>query len=67
MVRNVLEEARERSEKEARRILTYAMQRYASDCTYERTTASIPLPNDEMKGRIIRAIFFKLWLSPESV
>ena len=53
VVRNVLEEVRERSEKEARRILTYAMQRYASDCTYERTTATIPLPSDEMKGRII--------------
>jgi ribonuclease Y len=53
VVRNVLEEVKERSEKEARRILTYAMQRYASDCTYERTTATIPLPNDEMKGRII--------------
>ncbi|MBO5793417.1 MAG: DUF3552 domain-containing protein, partial [Lentisphaeria bacterium] len=53
MVRNNLEEAKERSEKEARRILTYAIQRYASDCTYERTTATIPLPNDEMKGRII--------------
>ena len=34
-------------------MLTYAIQRYASDCTYERTTATIPLPNDEMKGRII--------------
>ena len=34
LVRGILEEARERSEKEARRILTYAMQRYASDCTY---------------------------------
>ena len=53
LVRSILEEARERSEKEARRILTYAMQRYASDCTYERTTATIPLQNDEMKGRII--------------
>lgn len=53
LVRGILEEARERSEKEARRILTYAMQRYASDCTYERTTATIPLPSDEMKGRII--------------
>ena len=53
LVRDVLEEARERSEKEARRILTYAMQRYASECTYERTTTTIPLPNDEMKGRII--------------
>ena len=53
LVRSILEEARERSEKGARRILTYAMQRYASDCTYERTTATIPLPSDEMKGRII--------------
>ncbi|MDD3154071.1 MAG: ribonuclease Y [Victivallaceae bacterium] len=53
MVRGVLDEAKERSEKEARQILTYAIQRYASDCTYERTTATIPLPSDEMKGRII--------------
>jgi len=53
VVRNALEEAREKSEKEARRILTYAIQRYSSDCTYERTTATIPLPSDELKGRII--------------
>ncbi len=53
LVRNQLEEAKAKSEREARRILTYAIQRYASDCTYERTTATIPLPNDEMKGRII--------------
>jgi len=53
LIRNLLEEAKARSEREARRILTYAIQRYASDCTYERTTATIPLPNDEMKGRII--------------
>jgi ribonuclease Y len=53
LVRDVLEEAKQKSEKEARRILTYAIQRYSSDCTYERTTATIPLPSDEMKGRII--------------
>lgn len=53
LVRNVLEEFKQKSEREARRILTYAIQRYASECTYERTTATIPLPNDEMKGRII--------------
>ena len=53
LVRDLLEEAKQKSEKEARRILTYAIQRYASDCTYERTTATIPLPSDEMKGRII--------------
>ncbi len=53
LVRAQLEEAKAKAEREARRILTYAIQRYASDCTYERTTATIPLPNDEMKGRII--------------
>ena len=53
LVRNILDEAKARSEKEANRLLTYAIQRYASDCTYERTTATIPLPTDEMKGRII--------------
>lgn len=53
LVRDILEEAKQKAEKESRRILTYAIQRYSSDCTYERTTATIPLPNDEMKGRII--------------
>lgn len=53
MVRDLLEEAKQKAEKESKRILTYAIQRYASDCTYERTTATIPLPNDELKGRII--------------
>ncbi|MFA7185823.1 MAG: Rnase Y domain-containing protein, partial [Victivallales bacterium] len=53
LIRNLLDEAKERSEKEARNILTCAIQRYASECTYERTTATIPLPSDEMKGRII--------------
>ncbi|MEA4862358.1 MAG: ribonuclease Y [Victivallaceae bacterium] len=53
LVRDILEESKQRAERESRRILTYAIQRYASDCTYERTTATIPLPNDEMKGRII--------------
>ncbi|MCQ2352649.1 MAG: ribonuclease Y [Victivallaceae bacterium] len=53
LVRTELEEAKARCEQEAKRILTYAIQRYASDCTYERTTATIPLPNDELKGRII--------------
>ncbi len=53
LVRNTLDEAKQKAEREAQNILTYAIQRYASDCTYERTTATIPLPSDEMKGRII--------------
>ena len=53
LVRTILDEAKEKAEKESRRILTCAIQRYASECTYERTTATIPLPNEELKGRII--------------
>lgn len=53
LIRRVQEEAKQKSEKECQKIMAYAMQRYASECTYERTTATIPLPNDEMKGRII--------------
>ena len=53
MIRKFQEETKQKAEREAQKILTYAMQRYASDCTYERTTATIQLPTDEMKGRII--------------
>lgn len=53
MIRDVMEEARQRAERESQELLVNAIQRYAGDCTYERTTATIPLPNDEMKGRII--------------
>ena len=53
LIRRIQEETKQKVEKECQKIMTYAMQRYASDCTYERTTATIPLPTDEMKGRII--------------
>ncbi len=53
LIRRFQEETKQKAEKECQKIMTYAMQRYASDCTYERTTATIPLPTDDMKGRII--------------
>ena len=53
MIRNQVEEAKQKVERESQRLLMLAIQRYAGDCTYERTTATIPLPSDEMKGRII--------------
>jgi len=53
LVRRFHEDNQKRFLQEAQEIMINAMQRYASDCTYERTTATIPLPNDEMKGRII--------------
>lgn len=53
LVRRYQEENRARFEREAQDVMITTMQRYAGDCAYERTTSTIPLPNDEMKGRII--------------
>ncbi|MFN0066038.1 MAG: ribonuclease Y [Limisphaerales bacterium] len=51
--RRILDESRLRAEERARRVLAIALQRFAGDCTFETTTATVALPNDEMKGRII--------------
>ncbi len=53
LIRDIQEKTKEKAENEAQRILVTAIQRYSSECTYERTAATIPLPGDEMKGRII--------------
>jgi len=53
MIRDHQEKTKEKAEHEAQRIIVSAIQRYSSECTYERTAATIPLPGDEMKGRII--------------
>ncbi|MGV8079126.1 MAG: ribonuclease Y [Syntrophales bacterium] len=53
LIRKVEEEARRNAEKASREIMTYAMQRYASDFVAESTVSVVNLPNDEMKGRII--------------
>ena len=42
-----------RSEENARRILTTAINRLATDVVSETTTSVVSLPNDEMKGRLI--------------
>ena len=52
-IRDAQERAKDTAETEAHRIIISAIQRYASECTYERTTATIPISSDEMKGRII--------------
>lgn len=40
-------------DKKARRILSEAIQRCAADHVVEHSVSVVPLPNDEMKGRII--------------
>jgi ribonuclease Y len=52
-VREIERHANEEGEDRARRILTTVMQRIAADHTSEATITVVPLPNEEMKGRII--------------
>lgn len=52
-IRAIEEEAREEAEARAREIITLAIQRCASDQVAEAVVSVVPLPNDEMKGRII--------------
>jgi len=53
IVRKIESEAKENGEKRAREIVSSAIQRCASDQVSESTVTTIPLPNDEMKGRLI--------------
>ncbi len=47
------EEGRRDGERRARKIIVEAIQRCAVDQTSETTVSVVPLPNEEMKGRII--------------
>lgn len=49
----IRETALRNAEKEARKIITLAVQRMAADHVVESTVSVVNLPNDEMKGRII--------------
>ena len=53
LVRDLEQHAREEAERRARKIVTLAIQRVASEQTSESTVAVLPLPSDDMKGRII--------------
>jgi ribonuclease Y len=53
LVRGLKEQARREADREARKIVALAIQRIAADHTSESTVATVSLPGDEMKGRII--------------
>jgi ribonucrease Y len=52
-VRDLELKAREEADRRARRILATAVQRLAAEVVSETTVSVVPLPSDDMKGRII--------------
>ncbi|MCI0744708.1 MAG: ribonuclease Y [Verrucomicrobia subdivision 3 bacterium] len=53
LTRRIIDEAKNRAEEKARRIISLAIQRYAGEHTFESTSATLTLPDEELKGRII--------------
>ena len=52
-IKLIEEEAKETADKKSKEIISLAIQRYAGEYVAERTVSVVPLPSDEMKGRII--------------
>lgn len=53
LAKQVEDEALETADKNAKRVVSLAIQRYASDYVADATITAVALPSDEMKGRII--------------
>jgi ribonucrease Y len=53
LIKRIESESKELADKNAKKILATAIQRYSGDFVAERTVSVVPLPSDEMKGRII--------------
>ncbi|TEU01495.1 MAG: DUF3552 domain-containing protein, partial [Dehalococcoidia bacterium] len=52
-LREIEEEVKEEADQRSRKILAVAMQRLTGDLISETTTSVVPLPSEDMKGRII--------------
>jgi len=53
MVKRIEDESNEKAKEKARRVISMAIQRIASEHVVESTVSVVDLPSDEMKGRII--------------
>ncbi len=52
-VRNIEQQAKDEADANAKKVIALAIQRCASDHASEITVSVVPLPNDDMKARII--------------
>ena len=52
-IRHAIGEAKAEADERAREVLVTSIQRHAADQTGESSVSVVPLPNDEVKGRII--------------
>jgi ribonuclease Y len=52
-IRQVEEEAREDADRRAKKIISIAIERLAGEFVTERAVSVVPIPSDDMKGRII--------------
>jgi ribonuclease Y len=53
LLKKIETETREKAEKKANEIISLAISRYAGEYVAEKTVSVVPIPSDEMKGRII--------------
>ncbi len=53
LIKRIETEAHEDADKKSKKIIATAIQRYSGEFVAERTVSVVPLPSDEMKGRII--------------
>ena len=53
LIKDLNQKAKEEANKNAKEIISYAVQKCAADHTSETTVSIVNLPSDEMKGRII--------------
>src|ERR1043166_5778813 len=53
LTRRILDDAKQNADREARRLISIAVERCASNHIQTATSCTLTLPNEEMKGRII--------------
>lgn len=49
----ILEQAKEKSEREAKKVIAMAIERCSTDQTVQSSISVVPLPDDDIKGRIV--------------